>query len=144
MKEPDIIQRISADFHTSGGIFNVKVSSNKTNFTPDFGSVYVVHDSSKIFYATKETWDSQPQYITKKGCIYIYSDLRTDKEGRLVAGMKVGDGQAYLIDMPFVDEIYADHISDMTIHITQEEREFWNNKIRCVMTDSGELIFTIE
>jgi hypothetical protein len=43
----------------------------------------------------------------------------------------VGDGQTLLKDLPFTDMVYYDHISDPIVHITQEEREFWNNKVSC-------------
>ena len=98
----------------------------------------------KVLYDTKENWNSDPKRIAKKGYIYIYSNYKTHK-GKNIAGMKVGDGLSYLIDMAFLDDIYADHIKDQIIHVSQQDRDFWNNKVRCYMEDEvvGEnLIFT--
>lgn len=98
----------------------------------------------KVLYNTKEYWNSQPQLIAKKGYIYIYSNYKKF-EDTWIAGMKVGDGRSYLADMAFLDDIYAKHIEDRIIHISQQDREFWNNKVRCYMEDEvvGEnLIFT--
>lgn len=61
----------------------------------------------------------------------MYTDYRLDEEGNAVPGIKIGDGNAYLIDAPFMDTDIIDHINNHTIHITEEERQFWNNKVRC-------------
>lgn len=80
---------------------------------------------------TEENWNSKPTTIGKKGHVYVYSD-HDILDGQLIPALKVGDGMAYLIDMPFVDSsIY--HIKDGTIHVTAEDKEFWNNKVRCYM-----------
>lgn len=107
----------------------------------EFGVVYQVPGECKVLCATTATWNSQPQLISKKGYIYIYSDYRRDSQGNVLAAMKVGDGATWLIDMAFIDEMYADHIQDTIIHITQEERNKWNNKVTCYMEDET-LIFT--
>lgn len=99
----------------------------------------------KVLYDTKENWNSQPQMIARRGYIYVYSNHKVDDESKEIAGLKVGDGVSYLMDMPFIDELYANHIDDVVVHITEQEREFWNNKVRCYMVDEavGEnLIFT--
>lgn len=100
--------------------------------------------SKEIFYGTTSYWNSQPQLISIKGGVYIYSDHDIDSEGDFIPGIKVGDGTSYLIDMPFADTKYAQHILDTTIHITQAEREFWNEKVRCYInpSDSQNIIFT--
>ena len=65
-----------------------------------------------------------------------------------VAGIKIGDGTSYLIDLPFVTDgmttMLLKHIGDTTIHLTAAEREFWNNKISCYLdnTDSENLILS--
>lgn len=99
---------------------------------------------SGIYYDTTANWNKNPKLISKRGCIYVYSDYKKNEEGQDIAGIKIGDGMAYLIDKPFIDEILYKHIEDKIIHITQAEREFWNNKIRCYI-DSGNtehIIFT--
>lgn len=100
----------------------------------------------KVLYGKTEEWNARPQLISKKGYIFIYADYKKDEQGRDIAGIKVGNGVSYLIDMPFIDELYYEHINDLTVHITQQEREFWNNKVRCYMQaevdDDDTLIFT--
>ena len=104
---------------------------------PDFGIPYV-------FYGTTEYWDGQPSLMSVEKAIYIYTDYDHDQEGNEIPGVKIGDGKAYLIDMPFLDEAMRIHMLDRAIHITEEERQFWNNKVRCYMVDDDEdtLIFT--
>ena len=51
-------------------------------------------------------WNSTPQLIAKSKHIYVYSDYTT-ASGEDVPGIKIGDGKAYLIDLPFTDEIYT-------------------------------------
>lgn len=171
--EPDIIQKLSADFNVVNDIsidFNaspvpMKVQTNSETpinaqfdsnisadiqlsssipFEAQFGSIYVVSGDCRVLYATTETWNSQPQLISAKGFIYIYSDYRQNEQGINIPAMKVGDGNAYLIDMPFTDELLYDHLADNVRHITQQEREFWNNKVRCYTSEIQDdvLIFT--
>lgn len=98
-------------------------------------AIGIISGAKEICYDTTANWNSQPSLIAKKGYIYIYSDYSTiivDGEEVVVPRMKVGDGSAYLIDMPFVGDDICDmiiqHINDASIHITPQEREFWNNK----------------
>ena len=97
----------------------------------------------KIYYATKTEWDSDISIVAEANTIYVYTDYKSS-DGKDIAGIKVGDGTSYLIDMPFWDQIYDDHINDSTIHITQADRDAWNNKVRCYvgLIDTEELIFT--
>lgn len=98
---------------------------------------------SKIFYKTTTEWNKYPGEMSQPGAIYIYSDYM-EYEGRNMAGFKIGDGLAYIIDLPFVDKVYSDHVQDAVRHVTQTEREFWNNKVRCYISESNnqELVFT--
>lgn len=86
-----------------------------------------IKEVAKIYYDTTANWDSQPQRLTKEGEIYIYSDGKYI-DGHPVPRIKVGNG-AYLIDITFIDQDYFDHIRNTVIHITQEEREYWNDKV---------------
>ena len=97
----------------------------------------------KILFAPKADWDMDSTKIAEANTIYVYTDY-SGYDGKSLAGFKVGDGTSYLIDMPFVDQVYNDHINNSTIHITQAEREFWNNKVRCYLNgaDNEEVIFT--
>ncbi len=106
-----------------------------------------------IHYGTTDQWNSQPDLIGKKGHIYVYSDFgKTEIDGETVSvpNIKIGDGNAFLIDNPFitasVDDIINTHISDTDIHITADERDFWNEKVRCYIdADNPEnVIFTTD
>ena len=98
----------------------------------------------EVLYGTTEYWDSQPRLVTIKGSVYVYSDHTTDSSGKLIPGIKIGDGISYLIDMPFIDEKYYQHILNLDIHITSEERQFWNEKVRCYIDPLNEqnIVFT--
>ena len=98
---------------------------------------------NKVFYDTYDHWESQPDLIGQQGCIYIYSDWGEAPDGRKVAGFKVGDGETLLKDIIFTDQMYADHLNDTVIHITQQERTDWNNKVTCFyISDLERLIFS--
>ena len=143
--EPDIIQKLSVDFNV---INDISIDFNASpQLEAQFGSVYVVGGDCRVLYATTATWNSQPQLVSARGYLYIYSDYKQNGQGQNIAGFKVGDGNAFLIDMPFTDEVMQDHITDTVHHITQAEREFWNNKVRCFIDaeiQNDNLIFTTE
>lgn len=93
---------------------------------------------------TTQHWNSNPGLIGKKDIIYVYSDYQKDSQGNNIPGLKIGDGSAYLIDSPFIDTSMLEHINDKTIHITDEQREFWNNKVRCYCSEIQDqtIVFT--
>lgn len=107
---------------------------------------------TNVYYDTKANWNAKPRIIAEKAAIYIYSDAGTiydeNDEPISVAGIKVGDGTSYLIDMPYItDEMAAmllRHITNTEIHLTEEEKEFWNNKVTCFLDreDLENLIFS--
>ena len=77
------------------------------------------------------------------GQIVIFTDLRSieitksdgSKSTITSAGIKVGDGNTSIEQLPFIDWFYWDHINDANIHVTKKEKEFWNNKITCKVDD---------
>lgn len=95
------------------------------------------YEGAKIYYDTTANWNLMPDLVGERGSIYVYSDRiqHEDEVGNItfIPGLKVGDGNAYLIDLPFTDAdmliSLAEHIRDNTRHITQVERIFWNNKV---------------
>ena len=99
-----------------------------------------------VFYGTTAEWDSQPTLISVKDAIYVYTDFDVDGQGNNIPGIKIGDGKGYLIDAPFTNSKLYAHIQNNIIHITAAEREFWNNKIRCYISESDaeRLIFTTQ
>ena len=96
---------------------------------------------------TTENWQKRTSYIPERGEIIIYSDRNT-LDGQNYPGIKIGDGMAYVVDLPFVGQeieatifdVLNQHIEDMSVHVTDEEREFWNNKLNYSI-DGERLIF---
>lgn len=80
----------------------------------------------KVLYNTTSFWDSQTTLVALEGYIYIYSDWKVDN-GKNVAGFKVGNGSSLLKDLAFAGQIWDNHIANTVVHITQAERESWDN-----------------
>ena len=101
-----------------------------------------------IKYGTKAELESDLSFIPSKGQIVIYKDkAKIEKEGTLidVPGIKVGDGLAYLVDLPFVGdeqtqeiiELLKAHIDNHDIHVTLREKESWNNKLNYALQEEN-------
>lgn len=101
---------------------------------------------------TTAGWNAS-HYIPKSGEICVYTDYISveDDLGNTIfyPGVKIGDGNAYVVDLPFVTDgaryevlqMLKNHAENSTIHITQKEREFWNNKLNSEVIEE-ELILT--
>ena len=91
-----------------------------------------------------ENWDNATGFIPKNGELIIYDDFEVktytvEENGEsvertvLVPNIKIGTGNAFVQDLPFVDEVtrdrLLDHIYNNDIHVTVEDKQFWNNKI---------------
>lgn len=104
-----------------------------------------------VYYDTTENWDAQQGLVTEEAAIYIYSDYQIyeDEAGNqtMIAGLKIGDGSSYLIDMPFVTDGMSStlikHIADDVSHITAAEREFWNNKVSAYIDHISEELLVL-
>lgn len=134
------------------------ISYNQLLNKPSINGVELSGDvtSQDLYIVSENTtagWNSNPQYLPKAGEICIYTDYMTiqDDLGNDIVcpGIKVGDGNSYLIDMPFVgDETrylllrrIQQHEDNIAMHIQPGEREFWNNKLNYDVT-SEVLILT--
>lgn len=104
---------------------------------------------SRVEMHTTAEWNADKMYIPTKGTLCIYTDRRVIDNVKYL-GMKIADGKSYVIDLPFLDDditmemiAYTDaHIENNTVHISEEEREFWNNKLNCEISEDENLIFT--
>lgn len=114
----------------------------------------IYNNDCGIEVRTTEEWNLDKDFPSKTGVLYIYSDYKKiEKDGRMinVPGIKVGDDNSYVVDLPFIDEAYykdlLDHVNNTDIHVTSAEKQFWNNKVRCYMelsnSDDENLIFTV-
>lgn len=96
---------------------------------------------------TTENWNIQVSLVSQKDHIYVYTDY-AEYNNVDYPGIKIGDGTSYLIDMPFVNGDVAlkltTHINNNNIHVTSNEKEKWDEKIRCYISPvNGEtLVFT--
>ena len=90
-----------------------------------------IYTQYHIYYDTTENWNNQPTLIGERGSIYIYSDgKQIEESGQIIniPRLKVGDGQAYLIDNPFIDQDIREKLDSLII-ITQEDVDRWNDKV---------------
>lgn len=88
---------------------------------------------------TTEHWNQHPDFIPLEGEAIVYTDYAKtrDADGNTinVANIKIGDGKAYVVDLPFIyagdPAGIAEHVNDFTIHVTQAEKDYWNEKLNC-------------
>lgn len=108
------------------------------------GTVYDLKGKN-VISGTTEWWSQHASTVSQEGFIYIYTDYQ-NVDGVDIPGVKIGTDNAYVIDLPFIDTVYARHISDTIVHITAEERVSWNDKVTCYIdpTKSDRLIFSKE
>ena len=109
-----------------------------------------LNDKMTYYSRTKSDWDSDRTLISEKDVLYIYSDykvIQNEDQDFYIPGIKLGDGKTYLIDLPFLNNINSDidkqilqHVKNKDIHITSQQRLFWNNKLNLTM-DNENLVF---
>ena len=98
---------------------------------------------------TTQHWNEALGFIPLEGEIIIYNDYNTvqkEVDGVIqnitVPAIKIGDGMAFVQDLPFVnDELRVqllNHIENPNIHVTLQEKLFWNNKLN--VNDAAELV----
>lgn len=82
-----------------------------------------------VYCNTKEYWSKQTTFVPPKGAIVIYSDYSTvgeDRNEKDVPNFKVGDGNAFVVDLPFSHDdlraALAAHIADTSKHLSTEDR----------------------
>lgn len=93
---------------------------------------------------TTEHWNNARGFIPLPGEVIVYEDYETktyttEEYGEtvtktvLIPNIKIGTGNAYVQDLAFVDEktreILMQHIQNQDIHVTLQEKLFWNNKV---------------
>lgn len=87
-----------------------------------------------FYYNTKEHWESHNGEISEEGAFYIYSNYQIE-DNKYIPGIKIGDGNAYIADLPFIDMLYFNHINNQDIHVTPEDKIRWNNKVRAYYSE---------
>lgn len=100
--------------------------------------------SSKIISHTTAEWESLGvSTVSESGVLYVYTDYKQDESGNNIPGFKMGDGNAYVADLPFSSAMFDMHMNNTDIHITAAEREKWNNKVSVLMNESTNNLFFI-
>ena len=90
---------------------------------------------TKVYCNSTADWAAQTSLVSERGAIYIYTDKTyTTAGGDVVApGIKIGDGLAYVVDLPFQSDLIAEEvlqeIAEVIGGVTDQEREFWNHKV---------------
>jgi len=99
---------------------------------------------TKAYYESAEVKDT---LVPQDGQIVVYTDFRVvqSTDGNITtAGIKIGDGTTAVGSLKFIDWFYWDHINNSEIHVTADEKTFWNNKVTCelgVGTENETLFF---
>ena len=103
-----------------GSIGNKNVSGVASVIQRITGSMVSGGSSGRkeIISNTTEAWNSNPRLKSVKDIIYVYTDYKV-VNGQPIPGIKVGDGLAFVVDLPFVST---------GPDITQEQIDFWNDK----------------
>ena len=94
-------------------------------------------------------WNEALGFIPLEGELIVYNDYKTTQKEIdgvettvNVPGIKIGDGMAYVQDLPFVGEDLSkqilEHIDNPDIHVSVRDRLFWNNKLN--VNDAAELV----
>ena len=94
-------------------------------------------------------WNQAKGFIPLAGEVIIYTDYKTiqkeidgEMQSVLIPGIKIGDGQTYVQDLPFVDTDLRDrlmeHINNQDLHVILQEKLFWNNKLN--VDDASEVV----
>lgn len=97
-------------------------------------------DYAKLAVDTVAGWASDPGFVPAAGQIVVYSDGGVRSDGSVYPRIKIGDGNAYAVDLDFVGDDLADriranaqalsdHEADMVRHVTAAERAYWNDKV---------------
>ncbi len=138
--DKDVKDRLYRDYnllHNKPSIEGVELKGDKT--LEELGI-------ERFLYGTTEYWNSFPTLIGAAKTVYVYTDYEQDDQGNNIPGIKLGDGLGYLIDAPFTTDGMYDHIRNQVRHITAEERQFWNDKVRVYIDAENEerLVFTTD
>lgn len=91
------------------------------------GTAYIPikgHTTANIIAKTKDEWAAETSMLSQYGYVYIYTDYRQEGDNNIPA-MKIGDGNAYVIDLPF-----------FTTGVTEADRARWDNKVSAKISSS--------
>lgn len=141
-------QTINVKFEDKSQNVKLDMSDKSQNLNIEMAPVgnVLVNQRTEVLRGTCDYWNNQRHLVSRRNVIYLYTDYikNTDPETGEVTynyGLKIGDGLAYLIDIPFVGGVGSS--------ISQEMIDFWDNKWRGYMdvtttgVDDENLVFTV-
>lgn len=111
-----------SDFPPVGTPNTIYIDIDSGNSYYWYNDMYNTIHSEIVVSHTCEEWSNLSNYVSQTNCIYIYSDYR-NVDGDDIPGIKFGDGNSYVVDLPF-----------HTIGVTQSDIDFWNNKVAAKIT----------
>ena len=114
------VDKAAAAYHEAY-INGVELIGNKTS-----------DDLHIVACKTSAEWAALTTLVSMPGEVYVYSDGGTDAQGNPIPMIKVGDGNAYVVDLPFTTAI--------DFRITQADIDNWNGKVS-VRIEGDRLIF---
>lgn len=129
---------------SAGDTLSLVAGANIT-LTPDaVNKSLQIASASNIKSGTVSYWQTHGNVISTKDVLYIYTDWKKNGDNENIPGIKVGDGLAYISDLPFTDELWAAHVMDTLLHVSASDRTNWDAKVRCYLdTNNNEnIIFT--
>lgn len=106
----------------TGGTHNYE---NLINLPEVNGETLIGDKSSEdlhiVAVKTSAEWALLTTLVSVKGEVYVYSDAGQDADGNPIPKVKIGDGLAYVVDLPFA--------AATDLRITDEDITNWNNKV---------------
>lgn len=99
---------------------------------------------TNVYSDTESNWNQQTTLVSEKGAVYIFTNHSyiEDQYGNIwpVPAIKIGDGNAYVVDLPFTSDyilkLLLNHTNNSGIHVTLQEKQFWNNKVTAFVDNS--------
>lgn len=99
----------------------ITVNSNRINEIIEHqGQIWVEYD-------TTARWNAQPELVSERGIIYVYSDARTVL-GQSAPRVKIGDGSSLLVNLAFIDEDINTAIRNLNTRV--------DDKVGCRMDET--------
>ena len=96
---------MSNSFRSQTQRINVPVQTSQSGINVNIGGYSGTYTRAR--YDTTESWNSNPEFVPKRGEIIVYSDYDSyiDDQGEThyIPGIKVGDGNTLLTDLPFAN-----------------------------------------
>lgn len=107
------------------------------------GAVNIIRTDSpfKIIYDTTDGWNAQQELIPDSGTVVVYVDkysYEKDGETVYVPGIKIADGNAYLIDLPFI----TDRIENFGLTYRSDTVSGWSENIGYIPQKNELIVYT--